>query len=163
MGYDTFIYLGPYIEAKNSKQTSRRNQRSCPNAQCSRHEHNFSAYELFCCTCGSAIGEIVITDEINVVDRHEIADKGGLCTLNTYYMKDLDKKTDLFIGNKRGGGRISLTPRDEGVEDLSNGAEMIETEIAKFKEVYEEGTQLIEEAYGRENYQIKWGLIIYGL
>lgn len=160
MGVDYNSYLGPYIEAKNSEKEVARQRRSCTNVKCAMRSDNiYDKAVKFCSRCASPIGDVTYMAFESTVNTGEIYESTKLAPIGTNY-EPLIKNTDLLIGNLKESGReFGMNARDERI--VAVDAVLIAEELANFIKQYENDIAWVQNAYGKDNVTIKWGLIQY--
>lgn len=152
MGTYYKIYLGPYLECKQTKKAVKKTVRSCSNEKCSSYKS--IDYGNFCIKCGSKIAKVEYEEEGDSVKAYEVEQK---INSNMTSIASEDGK-DFWVGNKANKGlRSSCDAEGEGVEEVT--ADMIAEESERFAKAYAKDIILLKKAYGEGNVALKWGMI----
>ena len=146
MGSSLNTMIGPYIKVSGEKtKVVVKVKRVCPNS------HKIKGYEKYCSQCGSEIKSVEYneTEEVipsDVVSEHELL----------YSMAYSD---DILLSFSSPPNKISVD--DDCVIDFCNIQKIKEEQIKWFVEKHKEDILLLNEAFGSDNVDVKFGLIQY--
>lgn len=163
MGVYYSTYLGPYIEAKNSREEVTKTRRSCTKRLCILHETSiYDPKVMFCATCGSPIGETTYEKGEPKVCAWEMAEKHDLSCADTSQIGTVPDETDIYTGNKviKPDRCMSWEARSEKVLEIT--PQMVADETEKFIKDYATSIVALKKAYGEDNVTVKWGVVQYG-
>jgi hypothetical protein len=162
MGLDDTTYLGPYLHCKVSKTDSKTIRRTCTNNTCPNR--NGCMYSKFCHQCGSPIGDVEFSVKANTVNICELRKKinEALATPCGDYFDELSKNgIDIWFGNWHRPSKSSRSFTCDDTQLTPIEAGVVKNEIDEFVLQYKSAIAVIEEAYGKDNVEVKWGLIHY--
>lgn len=167
MSYDTNLLLAPYVVCKVSDIEKDFEKLTCTNVKCINHGEHKSTN--FCSTCGSKIGKVSFKKKESCVNySHVQIDllKESLCVVpgDQYYSYMKKNNIHFWISN-----RLSFRCLTSGdCSDLSCETqpteitpELISLQIEKFKSHYKKEIDILNDVYGKDNVEIKFGLIVY--
>jgi len=164
MSLDYTTYLGPYLQCKVSKTDSMTTRRTCTNSACPNQNGHMNS--KFCYECGSPIGDVGFIVKANKVDSGDIREAihNDMCPPGGEYFYKLsrDQGIDIWIGNlyRTKNSRPFSFDREES-QLIPIGAGVMKGEIDEFVAQYAKQIEVIEKAYGKDNVELKWGLIHY--
>lgn len=160
MSIDYMIHIGPYVVCKNEQIDVKKTRRSCTNENCKRHkEHVWDTSVNFCVTCGSKIGQVdyIEKDAKICVDSEELNEDLHPCSqLN-------QDNLEYWLPNKGlpGSRMLSFNPKyDEEFAEAISPKE-IGNDIEEFKNHYKTAIAKLTKEFGKNNVEVKWGVIFY--
>jgi RNA polymerase subunit RPABC4/transcription elongation factor Spt4 len=153
MGYDINIKLTPYLDIKKFKHIDiPRVKRVCPN-----HPTFKAKDEKFCPYCAS---EIINQEymEAQVLTPHKVLQKAKL---EEDFLCSAEYLDGILYPNHYPPEDISIKEENSGSFNLYDRKELMDKQIAWFKEKYAKHISALNEAYDEENVQVCWGLLHY--
>ncbi len=156
MSIDYSAHIGPYIKVYNPKKASTTELTLCCNKNCS--QHNKEVDSKFCPECGSLIKTSKLpcreSIDFNVYDEfnerlHEMCpeEKPHKCDDYLYFAANDSKKF---------GVNIDPTYCNEVKISTESGEEFME-----FFDVYQKEIDRLKEIFGKDNVQIKYGVVTW--
>lgn len=157
MGYNTYGYLGAYIEMPSVEKIEKKQIRRCSDENCSNHKNEKMSKEIhFCSKCGTEIEEFEVNVKVNKTFRYyEFAEENGLDPEKFAQVRDDGKA---LIPNRRFGAIKSWDENEELIQEFIWGdsrkcivdfTKEAEDFLDRFKEVY------------KIDLEVKFGLITY--
>lgn len=149
------VFVGVYVKCTCEMKTVRRQFKSCPNEPCANNGLlNYS--DSYCPNCGCKIKSIRKTSQVPSVDP------GDLIIDELRWMMGVgDELTHYFSSNMTDDKSSREYDRYSANAITKINPEDIEKEVICFRERYKEDLDILEEAYGEENVEISWGIIVY--
>lgn len=165
MGVDYSVCLGPYVECEVFLQEVTRAMRTCPKEDCPQHKQHM--YREFCDRCGSPISTMDYTCKDYYAKNWPSVDEmndDAWDEFNNYFTSISLHPYEIYVPNttfKNIENRKSLWFDPCSVDEIVQpvDSELIEKELAAFKEQFAEQIKQLEDWYGSENVNIKWGLL----
>jgi hypothetical protein len=162
MSVDTHINFGPYLVVTTKKQSVDVDVRSCPNKKCKEHQKELSG--KFCATCGATIQNVTVS-RVNDLSPEEVLEEyeDSLVVQNSMGspLNGMKKNQEVLLSNTSSPfdkDRKFPDPDYGGVSDLENLD--VQGEKAWFVKHHEKEIALLEAAYGKNNVQLKYGIVI---
>ena len=117
MGYNSYGYLGAYIEMPTVDETEIKQIRRCSDENCSNHKNEKMSKEShFCSKCGTEIEEFEVNVKVNKTFRYyEFAEKNGLDPEKFAQVRDDEKA---LIPNRRFGTIKSSDENEEVTQEF---------------------------------------------
>jgi hypothetical protein len=155
MGVDKLIYIGPYLEVSGRIEIDKiKIKRICPN-----HPEKESK-DKFCSKCG---------EEIKNVEYSEIRKVDPVQFMYQSFQNGSIKEDDLWspeyfnsqiLPNKYIPNKIKIDDNG-GFADISNSLDKMNDQIQWFKENFRKEILIFENAFGKDNVKILWGIASY--
>ncbi len=164
MGIDYTVYVGPFLKCKNAKVDGERTITACTKKSCKKHKDEiWDDKKKFCEECGSPIDKVQIKVKEDRVDT-DPCQEGIDEDLIPYHLDAKNAKGfDIWIGNMgrkdKDARKFSFSPKYDGEQCEEITPEMMAEEIKDFQEQYKTAIKTITDLYGKENVQLKWGVI----
>lgn len=162
MSVDTNINLGPYLLVTTKKQTTDEKVKTCPNKKCKKHGKEFD--EKFCATCGAAV-QICIVKRVTDLSPDEVLEEEFLDELVVQNcmgspLNGLNKNQEVLTSNQHSpfDKKRKFDPDYGGITDLEDLN--IQAEKDWFTKKYAEPIALLEKTYGKENVELRYGIVI---
>lgn len=166
MGIDYTIFLGAYAECKTHKVDTMTIKRTCENNKCKTYGDNvYDKNTIFCSFCGSKIKEIEFPSKEDAVDRHELSEEVfqnkimTICGDGFHFWMEKNNKHIWISNQKDSKDHFSFDPHNCETILRPITADVIEEETAQFKKYFKKELAILNEKYGQENVEVKWGLI----
>lgn len=154
MGMDLSTTIGPYIKISGKRETTViKIKRLCP-----KHP-NKEQDGKFCTHCGTEIENVEVPKVEKVYPM-------GLLHKNDEWDDDLwspEGMDHIIIPNERPPQKIRIDDQDNDVADLTDiDLERVKsTQIEWFKNKFQPAVDVLADALGVENVQVKWGIVTY--
>ena len=163
-----FTFCGPYVECRVQKTSTTFQVKTCPNTSCEQHLNEmFGRCDKFCPTCGSAIGEVTVEQEVDAVNSWELEEKLGCAMIQPFgdHAETLSEQgLHIWIGCGMAKGAADEDP--DSVDDDDDEESLREvrpddlaSELEKFSSSYKGELDQLRAAYGCDKVTVKWGVI----
>lgn len=155
MGYSEYTYLGPYMVINKKKIVIEDINYTCPNTECKRFNTVLKAN--FCPECGSTKKEKKTNKEekqgftYNLIEELRIDEN---LFFNPEYVDEEEENQSIVLPNNYRGVKWN-----EKTKSISNIRPTLELEL--FEKLYNPELIILREYFGKENVELKWGLINY--
>ncbi len=157
MGLSYSCFIGPYIQVHNPPRAGNEKVQTCPKKGCDHYGKKL--WSQFCPTCGSPAGEVLFpTLRPLYIDHVELFGDESMAPVMTEYKPDGWTEYDFYVGNKKGMPGLHL---DASATVLTLDANRIVEETSKFQSVCERQIEKLQEVFGRNAVQVKWGMLGY--
>lgn len=149
------VYIGPYIQAFNPKQTGVDKHYGCPNPKCKRYTLPNSSN--FCDKCGTGITlvEVPIETQIRFDTYDECKDR--ITSISSEYLPDSLKYYAFFVPNV---GKLGHRLCDYNVNVEEIPISKIESDIKRLEIEFSNEIKRVREVF-TNGVSIKWGVITY--
>lgn len=161
-----FTLCGPYVECRVEKTSTTFQRRTCPNTCCEQHlNERFGRCDKFCPTCGSAIVEISVEQEVDAVDPWELEEDLDLAMAQPFgdHAEKLSEQgLHIWVGGiaKDCANDEFYAGDDEDEESLREVRPAdIESDLKEFSRRYRKELKRLRAAYGDGKVTVKWGII----
>ena len=164
MGIDYCRYIGPYFQCRNRIEEVPTQYTSCLNNGCVNYKKKMNG--KFCPACGAELGPI--DDEPKkqkTVRPYEITEeiKEALFWLHDQWTgtnpDPIPPEYDIYAPNVT---RDGSPPRIEGDNQaLEVNGSQIEDQKVWLNQAFAKEREILQDKYGVENVEIKWGILFY--
>jgi|HubBroStandDraft_4_1064222.scaffolds.fasta_scaffold00029_76 hypothetical protein len=152
------LYIGPFVECKVTRTTVERTlDKICVNDVCPRFERHTYDNNKFCAECGHPVGHRKIQEEGDSVDRYDMTvklrEKLASVAVSTgmhHYVPNVYVK-----GMER---QMRLHPEEREFAHVLDPGTFID-ECHAFTKQFCACMDMLEQAYGKENVRVRWGII----
>ena len=157
MGYNTYSYLGAYIEMPTIEMKEKQTKRRCSDVNCSNHKKENMSEEIhFCSKCGTEIEEFEVQKNVSKTFRYyEFAEKNGLDPEKFAQVQEAGK---FLISNRRFGSVKNWDDNEEIAQEFIWGDSR--KCIVDFSKEAQDFLDKFKEAFNVE-LQVKFGIITY--
>lgn len=157
MGLSYTLYVGAYLVCKNSKVKHTTDYTSCPNKLCLQHKTELQT--AFCATCGSKVDLLTRFTFSDKVKTRDVVDAIKERLVEVSQKLNRDASPDLWVSNLSNcNSNVSYdTHYSSFVSEFTE--EEIKSNLENFKTFFAKDIVKIEEAYGKENVTLKWGVV----
>ncbi len=158
------IYVGPYALCTRVQKTTEKKVKACPSTVCSSfgltHDQLYdeSATEgcwHFCSTCGTKLDYVSLptkTHDFSTGDVSEEIKEQLYCYVMT---GDATEQEDVWVPNIRWTEEPDRNPLGQ----LVGEHEIEDHEPAQERDVFEKEIVTLQRRYGKDNVEIKWGVL----
>lgn len=153
MGLYLSVHIGPYIEVKKTiTRDSSETIRICPN-----HPNNVEIYSSYCPTCGTKI-ETVIKPITKTVSAWDTIFEDDDFVDNLHAMP---YNGNILLPNKYAPQNIKFDNDGDNCIDLTDIKSIQQIQMDWMNSQFKKEISYLEKIFGKENINIKWGIISY--
>lgn len=160
MGIDYSTYIGPYFECKTSEVEKESSVRSCTNTDCTEYKKQvWDGVTKFCPRCGTKIGKVPVMVKRENVDDEDIREKtkeriSTPCSNCGEYVKG----ATLWYPNIKGSPGEHFDPKEDTYQ-YEIGDNDVKQAKKDMLEQFSNEYKVLCEAYGKENVEVKYGVL----
>jgi hypothetical protein len=156
MSVDITVMLSTYVKCKKGMKTEKKGEFFCDVKSCKKYNKTINSEGEFCSNCGKKLSIREIDIEVEEVDPFDMTDGDAI-----FYI-DTNDKYDVFLPNSKSGEpklppSLDVKRLDTCIHEVN--PESIPAHIEWFKKKFKKQISMLEEAYGKDNVSIHFGLI----
>lgn len=159
MGVDMIFKLCSYVKCKKAFKDQFTEYRICSNKKCKEKDQEiYGNNYVFCSICGKKMSSKKrAISSVPSINSYDIFEDNSL-----FPAYEISKEYDYFYSNKQDKTEpksISINARICCSDEISVEQDLPEKHLKWFKNVYKKQIQKLEKLYGKENVEIKYGVL----
>lgn len=165
MSIDYHTYVGPYVRCRVAFVDTPSYQTGCPNQGCPRYARPSPTNGgQFCSYCGTAIGQVAITEKKAAVDAWTLVDAIGhtLANASGGGAAEWERENGAHLWYTNAANDMERDYHlEEGIDfyTCEITPEQIREELAAFSQQFAEEIKLFRQHYGMNAVSVHWGVI----
>jgi len=159
MSIDYKCYVGPYVKVYSPDSPSTKEIETCPNPSCSKHQ-KYMGHQKCCDECGTKIVTVKLPTMAPLSFDVFTETDATMAELMTETKPKGLKDFRLFVGNRCGPPGLHFNPHCDTYAVETNGPAII-SQMQQLETMYMSEIAHLKEVFGKENVQIKWGVVGY--
>lgn len=157
MGMYLSQQLGPFIKVKINKTEHKSQYQTCPNTSCSNNKKVMNS--AFCSKCGTASASQDKTEMKDVISLGDfLADDMGEKFYEAHGLRDNKTNTTILVPNYSNPNGLKIDSSG-GVIDIASNQK--DNDLAWLNTTFSNEIEKLQNAVGKENVSIHWGIVSF--